>query len=176
MSGPAIETRPRPSTGRRRALLIPLTLLCALAIALAYLFLTAKPEPSVPLGASAIVPGGMASISEIVPLEVDGWAPAGVGGSLSGNPTEGSHRVRLVVRITALESGGVQLDARDFSVSGLGSLKAQPVWSSASNMWLRQGESLGETLVFEVPDKAVALVLEGPGDSRLSLGLAHHSG
>ncbi|WP_306919336.1 MULTISPECIES: hypothetical protein [unclassified Arthrobacter] len=72
MSISAIEVSPRQSAGRRRALLIPLILLCALGLGLAYLFLTAKPESSVPLGASAVVPGGMASISEIVPLEVDG--------------------------------------------------------------------------------------------------------
>jgi hypothetical protein len=30
--------------------------------------------------------------------------------------------------------------------------------------------------VFELPDKAVALVLEGPGRGRLSLGKSHHSG
>ncbi|MCU1531254.1 MAG: hypothetical protein JWO49_825 [Arthrobacter sp.] len=175
MSGPAIETRPRPATGRT-ALLMSLTLLCALGMALAYLFLTAKAAPSVPLGAAAFVPGGMAGISEIVPLEVDGWAPPRDQSPLSGKPPEGTHRVRLVVRITALESEGVQLDARDFTVSGLGSFTAQPVWSSEANMVLRQGESLAATLVFELPDKAVALILEGPGDSRLSMGLAHHRG
>ncbi|MDQ0822153.1 hypothetical protein QFZ79_004532 [Arthrobacter sp. V4I6] len=84
--------------------------------------------------------------------------------------------MRLVVRLTALEPGGVQLDADDFIVTGLGSLKTQPLRSSAQDIALRQGESLGTTLVFEVPDKAVALVLEGPGDARLSMGLAHHTG
>ena len=164
------------SPGRRRALLIPLTMLIAIGLALAFLFLTAKPEPSTPLGASAFVPGGMASISEIVPLEADGWQPGENGPALTGTPPGGSHRVRLVVRLTALDGGGMQLAAGDFTVTGLGSLRAQPLWSSEPALSLRQGESHGTTLVFEVPDRAVALVLEGPGGSRLSMGLAHHSG
>lgn len=176
MSGTPTAIGPPLSTGRRRALLIPLSLLCALAIALSYLFLTAKPDPSVPLGASTFVTGGMASISEIVPLDADGWQPGEGGAALPGSPPEGSHRVRLVVRLTALDAEGVQLDAKDFSVTGLGALKARPVWSSTPTISLRQGESRGLTLVFEVPDKAVALVLEGSGDARLSMGLAHHSG
>ncbi|MEC5181621.1 hypothetical protein [Arthrobacter sp. CG_A4] len=176
MSGTAIEITPRTSPGRRRALLIPLTLLLAIGLALSFLFLTAKPAPSVPLGASALIPGGMASISEIVPLEADGWQPGASGAALSGTPPGGSHRVRLVVRLTALDAAGVQVAAGGFTVTGLGSLKAQPIWSSAPDTALRQGESHGTTLIFEVPDRAVALVLEGPGSSRLSMGLAHHSG
>ena len=57
-------------------MLIPAALLCSIAIALTYLFLTFRPEPSVPLGAAATIPGGMASISGIVPLENDDWEPA----------------------------------------------------------------------------------------------------
>lgn len=164
------------SPGRLRALLIPLALLSAIGLTLSFLFLTAKPAPSVPLGASAFVPGGMASISEIVLLEADGWQPGGSGATLPGAPPGGSHRVRLVVRLTALDSAGVRLDAGSFTVTGLGSLKAQPIWSSAPDIALQQGESHGITLIFDVPDRAVALVLEGPGGSRLSMGLAHHSG
>jgi hypothetical protein len=31
-------------------------------------------------------------------------------------------------------------------------------------------------MVFELPDKSIALVLKGPGGTRLSLGLSHHTG
>lgn len=157
-------------------MLIPVAMLAVIGLALAYLFLTAQPEPSVPLGASASIPGGMASIGEIVPVEDDGWEPEDNDDALDGVPAEGSHRVRLLVRITALEPGGVQLDARDFSISGLGREQFRPIWESPSVADLKQGESVGATLIFEVPDQAVALVLEGPGDSRLSLGLSHHTG
>lgn len=157
-------------------MLIPFALLGIIGLALAYLFLTGRPEPSVPLGASASVPGGMASIGEIMPVEDDGWEPDDNDDALDGAPAAGSHRVRVLVRITALEPGGVQLDARDFSISGLGSQRFRPVWESPSVAELKQGQSIGATLVFEVPDKAVALVLDGPGDSRLSLGLSHHTG
>ena len=40
---------------------------------------------------------------------------------------------------------------------------------------LKQGASTGATLIFEVPNKAIALVLDGPGGSRLSLGVSHHT-
>jgi hypothetical protein len=160
---------------RRRLILVPLALLALIGLALAYLFLTGKPEPSVPLGASASVPGGMASISEIVPVEKDGWEPDGDDDAFDAAPADGSHRVRLVVRVTALEPGGMRLDTREFSISGLGRDVFRPVWQSPSVADLQQGASVGATLVFEVPDQAVALVLDGPGGSRLSLGLAHHT-
>lgn len=53
-------------------MVIPLALVCALGLVLGYLFLNAKPEPGVPLGASAAVPGGTARVKGIVPLEDDG--------------------------------------------------------------------------------------------------------
>lgn len=157
-------------------MLIPSALLGIIGLALAYLFLTGRPEPSVPLGASASIPGGMASIAEIMPVEDDGWEPEDNDDALDGAPAAGSHRVRLLVRITALEPGGMRLDAGDFSISGLGSQRFRPVWESPSVAELEQGQSIGATLVFEVPDRAVALVLDGPGNSRLSLGLSHHTG
>src|SRR6476661_9102251 len=60
---------------RRKLLLIPISLLCALGLVLGYLFLTARPEASTPLGASAVIPGGTARINGIIPLEKDGWLP-----------------------------------------------------------------------------------------------------
>ena len=96
--------------------------------------------------------------------------------ALDGAPAEGSHRVRLVVRVTALEPGGVRLDAGDFRISGLGrgAIPAAlgshrlPRTCSRARRSARRWSS-------NFPDKAVALVLDGPGGSRLSLGLAHHT-
>ena len=176
MSATELAGNPAPGVSRRRLLLFPVALLGIFGLALAYLFLTARPEPSVPLGASAAIPGGMASIGEIMPVEDDGWEPEDNDDALDGAPAAGSHRVRLLVRITALEPGGVQLDGRDFSISGLGGELFRPVWESPSVADLEPGQSIGATLIFEVPDKAVALVLDGPGTSRLSLGLSHHTG
>ena len=157
-------------------MLFPVALLVIIGLALAYVFLTPRPDPSVPLGASASIPGGMASIGEIVPVENDGWEPDDNDDALDGAPAAGTHRVRLLVRITALEPGGVRLDTRDFSISGLGGDHFRPLWESLAVAELAQGESIGATLIFELPDKAVALVLDGPGNSRLSLGLSHHTG
>ena len=156
-------------------MLIPLTLLCAIALALGYLYLNVKPAPSVPLGASAVVPGGMARVNGLVPLEIDGWLPPGQAPALSGSPAEGTHRVRVLVQFTALEDTGIALEADDFSVTGLGGGRQRPLWSSFSVAQLRQGESFEATMVFELQNTATALVLEGPGDARLSLGLAHHT-
>lgn len=155
--------------------LILLTLLCTMGLALGYLFLNVKPEPSVPLGASAVVPGGMARVNGVVPLEVDGWLPRERPPALRGSPADGTHRVRVLVQFTALADGGIALEADNFAVTGLGGGKQRPLWSSFSAAQVRQGESVDATMVFELPDKAVALVLEGPGNARLSLGLAHHS-
>lgn len=176
MTATELEAKPAARGRRRRLMLIPVAMLAAIGLALAYLFLTAQPEPSVPLGASASIPGGMASIGEIVPVEDDGWEPDDNDDALDGAPAEGSHRVRLVVRITALEPGGLHVDTGGFRISGLGREQFRPLWQSPAAADLKQGEAVGATLVFELPDKAVALVLDGPGGSRLSLGLSHHTG
>ena len=137
---PSWKPRPHPSARRRRLVLIPVALLGLIGLALAYLFLTAQPEPSVPLGASASIPGGMASIGEIVPVEDDGWEPEDNDDALDGAPAEGSHRVRLLVRITALEPGGLRLDTGDFSISGLGRERFRPLWQSPPVVDLTQGD------------------------------------
>jgi hypothetical protein len=175
MSATELEAIPAPKARRRRLVLIPVALLGLIGLALTYLFLTAQPEPTVPLGASASVPGGMASIGEIVPVEDDGWEPEDNDDALDGAAAEGSHRVRLLVRITALEPDGLRLDTGGFSISGLGREQFRPIWQSPPVVDLKQGASAGATLIFEVPDKAIALVLDGPGGSRLSLGLSHHT-
>ena len=139
MSATELEATPAPRARRRRLVLIPVALLGLIGLALTYLFLTAQPEPSVPLGASASIPGGMASIGEIVPVEDDGWEPEDNDDALDGAPAEGSHRVRLLVRITALEPDGLRLDTGGFSISGLGREQFRPIWQSPPVADLKQG-------------------------------------
>lgn len=175
MSAHILDMPPASPRRRGRLMLIPLTLLCAMALGLGYLFLNVKPEPSIPLGASAVLPGGMARVNGLVPLEIDGWLPPEQAPALSGSPADGTHRVRVLVQFTALEGAGIVLEADAFAVTGLGGGKQRPLWSSFSVAQVRQGESFEATMVFELQNTAIALVLEGPGDARLSLGLVHHT-
>ena len=156
-------------------MVIPVALVCALGVVLGYLFLTAKPEPSVPLGASAELPGGTARIKGIIPLEDDGWLPPEHVQVLEEGPSAGTHRVRILVQFSALEAGRIVLDTSGFVVSGLGATDLRPLWASPAKAEIRQGESLDATVVFELPDKAIALVLKGPDNTRLSLGISHHT-
>jgi hypothetical protein len=159
----------------RRLMIIPLALVCVLGIAFGYLFLNAEVKSSAPMGASVDVPGGSASITGLVPLEIDGWQPPSPVAALSGQPQEGAHRVRIQVQFTALDEAGLPLDPAGFFVDGLGSGKPHPLWTSSSSMTLDQGQTVNTTMVFELPDKAIALVLEDSSGSRLSLGTEHHS-
>jgi hypothetical protein len=161
---------------RRRLMVIPLILVCLLAAGLGYLFTTAETKPSTQLGAPAEVPGGIALITGIVPVESDGWEPPSPAASLQQPVQQGAHRVRVQVRFTAMDPQGLALDPAAFVVDGLGSGRPHPLWTSPQSRVLKQGESVEATMVFELPDKAVALVLEGPGRGRLSLGKSHHSG
>jgi hypothetical protein len=176
ISTPGTDTTGRAAARRRRKLLlIPLSLLCALGLVLGYLFLTAKPEASTPLGASASIEGGTARINGIIPLEKDGWLPPEHVQVLDEGPSAGTHRVRILVQFTALEGKGITLDTSQFSVTGLGANSIRPLWTSPGKTQLQQGDSLNATMVFELPNQAVALVLEGLGNTRLSLGLSHHT-
>ncbi|MCV9995614.1 hypothetical protein OIU93_15100 [Paeniglutamicibacter sp. ZC-3] len=167
----------RPATATRRYLMvIPLGLLCLLAIGLGYSLNTAKTAPSVQLGAPAEIPGGIAMITGIVPLEVDGWQPPSPVAALQQDAQVGTHRVRVEMQFTALDPAGTRLDPARFIVDGLGSGQPVPLWSSPDAAFVQEGESVRATMVFELPDKAVALVLEGPDGGRLSLGKEHHSG
>jgi hypothetical protein len=169
--------KPRPAKATRRYLMfIPLGLLCILAIAIGYSLTTAKPAPSVQLGAPAEVPGGIAMITGIVPLEVDGWQPPTPVAALQQGVQAGAHRVRVEVQFTALDPGGMRLDPAGYIVDGLGSGQPVPLWSSPDAALFDKGESVRATMVFELPDKAIALVLEGPTGGRLSLGKEHHVG
>lgn len=155
-------------------MLIPVALLVVIGSALAYLFLTAPPQPSTPLGASGLYPGGMAQITAISPLEDDGWLPPEPDDALDKAPAAGNHRVRLMIQFTALEPSGLGFTSSDFNVTGIGSERVSPLWSSVDSAEVAHGGSHEATLVFELPDRAIALVLEGPGKTRLSLGQAHH--
>ena len=177
MSATELEVDPAPGVSRRRLLLIPVALLGIIALALAYLFLTARPEPGVPLGASASIPGGMASIGEIMPVEDDGWEPDDNDDALDGAPA-----ARQPPGAAPGPDHGAGARRRAAGCPGLQHLRP---WRRTlpANLGidrrvadLEQGESVGATLIFEVPDRAVALVLDGPGNSRLSLGLSHHTG
>ncbi|HET8794791.1 MAG TPA: hypothetical protein VFM62_00265 [Arthrobacter sp.] len=170
------EARPVQG-GRRRRVFIPLAILAFLAASLGYLFLTtSEPEPSAPLGASVTVPGGMAGITGVMPLEVDGWEPPAASAIPGTPPQEGAHRVRVQVRLTALDAAGLRYDPQEYFVDGIGSGQPHALWSSPSAQQLDQGETITATMVFELPDKAIALVLENEAGARLSLGSEHHTG
>jgi hypothetical protein len=156
-------------------IVIPLALIAVLGLVFGYLFLTADVKTSAPLGASAEVEGGVASITGVVPLESDGWRPPSPVAALQKDPQEGAHRVRIQVQFTALDKAGLPLDPEGFFVDGLGSGKPGPLWTSSPSTTLAQGESTNTTMVFELPDKAIALVLEDAAGSRLSLGVEHHT-
>lgn len=160
----------------RRLIFIPLAFLCILAVGLGYMFATAKAKPSVQLGAPAEVPGGIAMITGIVPVELDGWQPPSPVAALREDAQAGVHRVRIEVQFTAMDPGGLKLDPAGFFVDGLGSGRPGPLWHSPESAFLDEGESVSTTMVFELPDKAIALVLEDSNGSRLSLGKEHHSG
>lgn len=49
------------------------------------------------------------------------------------------------------------------------------LWAGTDSLGLAQGDVLTAMLVFQIPDKAVALTLERPDDARLALGTGHHS-
>jgi hypothetical protein len=94
---------------------------------------------------------------------------------LDEGPSAGTHRVRILVQFTALEGEGVAVDASQFTVTGLGAGSLRPLWTSPGVTQLPQGDSVDATMVFELPNQAIALVLDGPGNTRLSLGLSHHT-
>lgn len=158
-------------------MVVPLVVWAVLSIGLGYLFLTSsEPEPSAPMGASAPVPGGMASITGVTPLESDGWQPSEPAAVLATRPGQGAHRVRVQVQFTALDASGLRYDPAHYFVDGLGSGQPEALWSSPRARDLDQGESMTATMIFELPDKAIALVLENDAGSRLSLGSDHHQG
>jgi len=161
---------------RRRRLFVVLVVLWLVAAAIAVLLFTGQSAPSTLPGDSAAVPGGVARISAVIPLESDGWLPAERPSLLNGPVLEGAHRVRVQLDLTALDPAGLTFSAADYSIAGLGAGRPEVLWASPEHQVAAQGESVQATLVFELPDKAIALVLEGTSGTRLSLGAGHHTG
>lgn len=133
-------------------------------------------EPPAMLGASDTVDGGLARINGILPLEEDGWKAPANGEALEAPVADGAHRVRVLLELTALEPDGISFKASDYFVDGLGTGEPRVIWASPSEYKAEQGETIDATLVFEIPNKALALVLSDDGDTSLSLGTEHHTG
>ena len=163
--------RPRPLPQRRRRILILLALAWLVMAALAGLLLLTGTKPSTPFGDTAAVPGGLARISAIIPLETDGWVAPDLTGQLSGPVQPGAHRVRILLELSQTDSAGLLFRAADYSLSGLGA-RSTALWVDPLE---QTGASVQATLVFEIPTQVSALVLEGPQGARLSLGAGHHT-
>ena len=126
-----------------------------------------------PLGAMGAVSGGLARIQGLIPLELDNWPPPTP--ALRAALPAGLHRVRMLVEFTALEPDGIRFAAADFSVHDVASFESAVQWTDTADMVIKRGDSLQATLVFEIPDKSIELVLVGPEPLRLGLGSDHHS-
>ncbi|WP_299169626.1 hypothetical protein [uncultured Arthrobacter sp.] len=160
---------------RRTRLLVPLLLIAALTGGLLFVFTAGKEEPATMLGAAGAVDGGLARINGIIPLETDGWSPPVSVTELERPVTEGAHRVRVLLELTAIEAQGVEFEAEGYVLDGLGTGSPGVLWSSPVSENAAQGGTINATLVFEIPNRALALVLEGPDGLRLSLGTEHHT-
>jgi hypothetical protein len=158
----------------RILLAVVLTVLIGAGLAL-FADLAAKSEPIAPLGAAADVPGGVARVNGIIPLESDGWLPGDAPGVLAKPPADGAHRVRILLELTALDEEGVAFSADDYSIIGLGSGRVSVLWASPVAHGAQQGEVISATLVFEIPNQAISLTLEGEHGGRLALGAGHHT-
>ncbi|MEX5299622.1 hypothetical protein RCG67_12685 [Kocuria sp. CPCC 205292] len=179
-SGAPAPARPAGSGSRRWV--VPAAFLLGLLGVLGAAVLGQDEEPGAPLGAVATVPGGLARVNGVLPEEPAAGAPA-TGDGTTGNGTtgdgaaeDGTHRVRVLLELTALEPGGVDFDAADWEVERLGGGSSRAVNASVPERTLVQGEALRTELLFEVPDRALELTLEGPRSARLSLGTDHHRG
>jgi hypothetical protein len=133
------------------------------------------PAPATPLGAVATVAGGMALIQGIIPLESDHWVPPAPAPGLDRPIAEGGHRVRLLLDLTAVEPGGIDFAAADYSIQEIVGFTAEPLWASHERHRIALGETLPLTMVFEIPNESIRLELHGPGTVRLSLGTDHHT-
>ncbi|WP_207453416.1 hypothetical protein [Desertivibrio insolitus] len=164
-----------PARSRRPLIALAVLVLVLLAAGAAVLALPKPQAPGTPLGASAELSGGLARINGVIPLETDGWLPPTPVAELEGAVPDGMHRVRIILEVTATEASGVAFDADDYAISGIGADSIDVLWAGTESLALAQGDALTAMLVFQIPDKAVALTLEGPDDARLALGTGHHS-
>lgn len=172
VAGPAAGTAGEDRRGAwaRRRRLLPAVLVLGLGGVLGSAALAQDEAPSTPLGAVAPVPGGLARINGVLPEDETVPGPQDEQGE------DGVHRVRVLLELTALEPGGIDFAADDWAVERLGGGESPVLQASAPEESVRQGDVLLAELVFEVPDRALELVLDGAGDARLSLGADHHRG
>lgn len=165
-----------PRTVQRHRILVPAALLVGVLGGTTWVLTNnVEEEPPALLGASDTVDGGLARIHGILPLESDGWEPPANGAALETAVPDGAHRVRVLLELTALEPDGITFRASDYFIDGLGTGEPHVIWASPSEHTAEQGETIDATLVFEIPNKALALVLSDDGDTRLSLGTDHHT-
>lgn len=173
-----LDDRPvtRPRTVPRHRILVPAALLIGVMGGTTWVLTNGvEEEPPTMLGASDTVDGGLARINGILPLEADGWTPPANSAAMQTEVPDGAHRVRVLLELTALEPDGITFRASDYFVDGLGTGEPRVIWASPSEHTAEQGETIDATLVFEIPNEALALVLSDDGETRLSLGTEHHT-
>lgn len=160
----------------RRRLQAPLLVLSALILAAAAI-VVAMPEATSEgtlLGASGTVPGGVARINGVLPLEIDGWLPEVPPAVLTEPTRHGTHRVRIVLELTALNPSGLEYSPDDFTITGLGVVESRLLWADPGTSMIGQGEVVTATQVYELPNQAIELVLR-TDDARFVLGTGHHT-
>ncbi|WP_344123806.1 hypothetical protein [Kocuria aegyptia] len=166
-----------PTRRKRRRWILPALFLLAVLLVLGHSAVSAEEEPSTMLGASASVPGGLARLNGVMPYkEFVALENREVPAELAGDVPSGAHQVVVLLELTAMDPEGLEFTADDYVVDRLGKNRSPVVWSSPSEASLAQGQTMQAELVFEVPDKALELTLEGADDVRLSMGSDHHSG
>lgn len=161
---------------QRAKFLVPAALLVLVGAMLISILTAAPRTPPAMLGAPGTLDGGLARINGVIPVEVDGWAPPTPSAALAAAPAGETHRVRILLELTALDKDGLFFNPSRYAVSSLGSGTWKPVWASHGPATARQGDSINATLVYELPDRAIDLTLELPGGPGLSLGAGHHRG
>lgn len=156
---------------------VPLIVVGALIVLAAGVVIAAPEAQSegTMLGASGTVTGGSARINGVVPLEVDGWLPEEPATVLTESAGPGTHRVRIILELTALSPEGLDYSADDFTITGLGSVDSRQIWADPRSVTLEQGQVVTATQVYELPNQAIELLLRAD-QARFVLGTEHHTG